>query len=106
MSKIIRLRPSEIVDHITTDGQELTKLPYPFYVSEDGSVGNQEFWRGDPAAVIGFQRDLARHEIDVWWDTVVEDPQQAVGLYAVTRDNRGGMGVHTIAISSAEEVGA
>lgn len=59
---------------------------------------NQDFWRGNPLRAIGFQRDLARHEVDVWWDEVVGDPQKAVGLYLVSTDAKGGMGVHDTAI--------
>jgi hypothetical protein len=103
--KVIKLQPAPRVDHITDDGRELTQLPYPFYVAEDGKVDRQDFWRGDPYAVIGFQEDLARQQIDLWWDDVVKDPQSAVGKYVVTRDSRGGMGVHVIAIDSVEVIG-
>jgi len=106
MPKIVLLQPSEYTDHITADGTQLTTLPYPVGVHMDGSVTNQEFWQGDPYRVIGFQRDLARHEIDVWWSEVSRDPQKAVGLYLVTGDSKGGMGVHQTAISSVEVLGS
>jgi hypothetical protein len=99
VARTITLQPSERVDNIV-DGHAMTQLPYPFHVSEDGSVQRQDFWRGNPAAVVGFQRDLRRQRVDVWWDEVVEDPQRAVGLYVVTTTDGGQMGVHLVAIGS------
>lgn len=99
MPTTITLQPSAHVDNIV-DGHEMTRLPYPFHVDEDGTVQRQDFWRGDPAAVVGFQRDLSVQRIDVWWDEVVADPQRAVGLYVVTVTAAGQMGVHLAAIAS------
>lgn len=104
MKKLIRLQPSEFVDNIR-DGHEMTKLPYPFFVSEDGVIGSQDFWKGDPARVIGFQKDLAVQQIDLWWSDVVEDPQQAVGMYLVTSNAEGTWGTHSMAISDVSVVG-
>lgn len=104
MKKLIKLQPSEVVDNIR-DGHEMTQLPYPFYVAEDGSVDRQDFWRGNPARAIGFQRDLAKQQIDLWWKDAVKDPQQAVGMYLVTVNGEGDMGVHVSAISSVEVIG-
>lgn len=99
----IRIQPGPYTDHLTDDGHELTKLPYPFFVNEEtGAVGRQEFWQGTVLRVVGFQKDLARHEIDLWWEGAVKDPQRAVGMYVVTTDSEGGMGVHPTAVSSME----
>lgn len=100
MSVVITLQPSAHTDQITTDGQELTRLPYPFHVAEDGSIGRQDFWAGEPLEVIGFQKDLAVEQIDLWWSDCLEDPQAAVGMYVVTRDKNGGMATHVQAIQS------
>lgn len=83
---VIEIQPAPYIDNIYEGGHEGTKLPYPFFVNEDGTIGNQSFWRGDPFRVVGFQRDLAKHQIDVWWDEVAKDPAKAVGLYVVTSD--------------------
>lgn len=98
---IITLQPSPRVDHLTEDGTELTQLPYPFHVDAKGDIQRQDFWRGNPAKVIGFTNDPAVQRVDLWWDDAVKDPQQAVGKYVVTRDDKGGMSVHVIAIQSA-----
>lgn len=79
----ITLQPSEYTDHITGDGTELTKLPYPLHVERDGTIGRQDFWKGNPSRVIGFTRDVAAQRIDLLWADVVDSPQQAVGTYVV-----------------------
>jgi hypothetical protein len=76
--KIITLQPSARVDHITADGTELTQLPYPFHVAEDGSVLRQDFWRGDPLRILGFSARPEPGDIVLWWADAVKDPQQAV----------------------------
>jgi hypothetical protein len=101
--RLIRLQPSEYVDQMI-DGHEMTKLPYPFYVYEDGTVGRQDFWQGDPSRVIGFQKSLSVQHVDLWWSDAVRDPSKAVGMYVVTCNVDGQMGVHLTAIASAEVV--
>lgn len=98
--RIITLQPSAVTDHITEDGTELQKLPYPFHVDEDGNVERQDFWRGDPAAVLGFQDRVDVQQVDLWWREVVADPQRAVGKYMVTVDSDGDIATRTIAIES------
>lgn len=97
---IITLQPAPRTDHITADGTELTQLPYPFHVAADGTVQRQDFWHGNPKSVVGFAHDPSVQRVDLWWDDAVKDPQQAVGKYVVTRDDKGGMAVHVIAIES------
>lgn len=109
----IRVQPESLIDNLTEDGHELRQLPYPFYVNEDGTVRNQEFWNSQTAqnmgvnvtAVIGFQRDLAVQHIDLWWADAWKNPQSAVGMYVVTRGGKGGMGVHQTAIASMDVLG-
>lgn len=102
--KTIKLQPSSFVDNMR-EGHEMTRLPYPFFVNEEGEVGQQDMWDGDPARVIGFQRDLAVQAIDLWWKDAVKDPQQAVGMYLVTSNAEGDWASHSTAIASAEIVG-
>lgn len=111
MKKIITLQPAPVIDNLWAgkDGSlvEGTQLPYPFHVTEDGDVEDQEFWRGDPKAVVGFQDDVARQRVDLWWRDVVADPQRAVGKYPVMvqdKQNASGTNLYTyvIAIQSVE----
>lgn len=102
---LIKLQPEPFTDQITEDGHELTKLPYPFAADETGAVHNQSLWQGHVTRVIGFQKDLAKQQIDLWWRDVVKDPQQAVGMYLVTADQHGVWGSHQTAIGSVEVLG-
>jgi hypothetical protein len=99
---IIRLQPAAFTDQITDDGQELTKLPYPFFADEQGMIGRQDVWHGDPYRVVGFQRDLFVQQLDLSWGQAFKDPSKAVGMYLITASKAGVYGVHTTAIESAE----
>lgn len=97
-----RIQPSRYTDHITADGTELTKLPYPFYVNEDGSILRQDIWNGNPLRVVGFQRDLAVQQIDMWWRDALRTPDQVPGMYLVTSDKNGDFAVHNTAVADFE----
>src|SRR4051812_43939615 len=87
--KIVTLQPSARTDHITADGTELTQLPYPFHVDENGAVLRQDFWQGDIAEIVGFQDDPHVQRVDVRWRDVWTDPSRAVGKYPIGRDAAG-----------------
>jgi hypothetical protein len=103
--KIYRVQTAPFTDHITDDFHQMTKLPYPFAVDEDGMVQRQEFWDGKVFKVVGFQRDLAKHQIDLWWQDAIKDLPKAVGMYLVTSDNKGNWGVHHTAVDEFEVIG-
>lgn len=68
-------------------------LPYPYHVdAETGLVGRQEFWKGAPFRVLGFQREATRQQVDLWWIDVPADPDQVVGMYPVLLDTSSGEG--------------
>jgi hypothetical protein len=104
--KIIQIQPEAFLDdvRISADKQlvEMKKLPYPFAVREDGEVDGQDFWRGDPAAVLGFQNDEEVQQINVWWSDVVADPELAVGKFPVMREENGNIYTYTVAIESVQ----
>jgi hypothetical protein len=98
--RVITLQPADRTDHITEDGTELTQRPYPFHVrADDGHIERQDFWRGNPLQVVGFAERLDGRAVDVFWRTIAEDPQRAVGMYVVTADSRGGWATHLSAIA-------
>lgn len=103
MTRLFRLQPAAYADQIK-DGHEMVKQPYPFYVRDDGRVTRQDFWRGDPALVVGFARDLAVHEVSLWWESAMEDLSTTVGMYLVTANSEGTWSTHTTAIAKAEMV--
>lgn len=101
MTRITRIQPAARIDNITADGHVGRQLPYPFYVTDDGAIGNQDFWQGTVSRVIGFADDLARQTIDLWWRDAVDNPAKIVGKYLVTSDSAGNWAVHDTAIESA-----
>jgi hypothetical protein len=101
--RILRVQPASRIDNLTADGQEMTQQPYPLFVKEGGWVGRQDFWGGRVLRVIGFMRDLAVQQVDVWWKDVWTEPEQAVGLYVVAVDKNGNMFNLDTAVESITE---
>ena len=100
--RLIKLQPAAFVDNISEEGHVGHRLPYPFYVRDDGYIEGQDFWRGTPLKAMGFQRDLAVQQIDVRWNAAAKEPHGIVGMYLVTIDEDGSMSVHQTAITSVE----
>lgn len=98
----IRIQPAPRIDNLSADGQEMTQLPYPLFVEDDGSVGRQDFWDGRILRVVGFMKDLAVQQVDLWWKDAVTDPQKAVGMYVVGVDSEDRMFNLDTAVDSAE----
>lgn len=103
MFTIVSLQPAPIIDGISDDGHSRSQLPYPFHVYRDGRIGQQNVWQGDPSRVIGLVKDLARHQVDLWWADAFKDPEQTVGMYLVVRDDKGGMSAFPTAIVSVQK---
>lgn len=64
--------------------------PYPYFISEDGAVGRQDFWKGRPAKLIGFSSKFKTGELDLMWREFWADPKKAIGkfpVFADTNDN-------------------
>lgn len=69
-------------------------MPYPFYIEPDGSVAAQDFWRGEPAALIGFQRVADVHTVDVLADDWLSGEADVLGMHPVFVDAGGGFWSH------------
>jgi hypothetical protein len=65
--------------------------PYPYHVQPDGRIARQDFWRGTPAQLAGFQRNLRRNQVDLLCDAFLADPEQAIGMFPVFVNADGGM---------------
>jgi len=109
MGKIITLQPGNTPD----GGYDVNlPLPYPYHVdAETGEVGRQEFWRGDPKSIIGFQEDPDIQFVDKMWSEVAEDPQTAVGMFPVFVDWKGKMfslttAIRKVTVTDSEEATA
>jgi len=74
--------------------------PFPFDILENGDVLQQDFWKGSPLALVGFQADLAVLHVDLfrkdWW----KDPQKAVGMYPVFVDSNEHFAVWLLAVET------
>jgi hypothetical protein len=103
---MLKIQLSESTDNITADGTELTRLPYPFYVDQDGVIINR--WAGqEEVAVIGFVRNPNRQEVDVWWADVIANRMwpTLTGLYMISRERGSGIwSTHLQAVKSVTEV--
>lgn len=98
--RIITIQPAEVTDQIMADGTELTKMPYPFHLREDGAIDRQDFWHGSPLALIGFQDQIDVLQVDLPMAEFWRYPQTAVGKYAITLDSDGTINTHLVAIES------
>lgn len=75
-------------------------LPYPFHIEDDGSVARQDFWRGEPARLAGFQRTEEQH-VDVFAaDWLADDSIDVTGMFPVFIDADGGMWNHAMPVMS------
>lgn len=74
-------------------------VPYPYYITENGDVDRQDFWKGDPSALVGFQNDINVQQVDLlredWWN----NPHDAIGRHPVFVDDKGHLWAHKQAIS-------
>lgn len=107
--KIITIHPA----NTSTGEYDVNRpLPYPYHIdAETGEVGRQEFWRGDPKSIIGFQEDPDVQFVDKMWSEVAADPETAVGMYPVFVDWKGQMfslttAIRKVAVTDAEEATA
>lgn len=82
------LQPAQTSDPAAPYDPKLP-LPYPFHIEDDGSVARQDFWRGDPAKLVGFQRGNVQRVVLTVEDWIAGDADAAVGLKPVFVDSDG-----------------
>ena len=99
--KTWRIQCHPFTDHITGEGEQLQRRPYPIVVNEKGdAVAPNHLIAG----VIGFVADLARFEVDVWWDEAQKRPGEMVGMYVIIADEEGDWSTFSTAVESCAEV--
>lgn len=100
LPQVMVLHLSNYTDHLTDDGTELTRRPYPFHVDAKGNIlGN----RGDAVRVVGFQSDAAVQRVDLHWpDYIKGDPAVAVGKYLITQAADGKLSTQVCAVERVE----
>lgn len=67
-------------------GKPAGALPYPFFIDEDGFVLRQEFWRGKPYKLLGFNDTPKAGDIKLMRKEFMFYPQAAVAMYPVFKD--------------------
>lgn len=75
--KIIRIQPRQ-----RPDGT----LPYPFFIDENGRVGRQDFWKGNPIKLIGFDispEDQGKSKKTVSLKEFLADPIKCLRMYPI-----------------------
>ena len=91
-------------------------LPYPFHLDADGNVLRQEFWRGEPVKLLGFQYSPDAQEIGLlaedWLPTAasyhssnVVGPTAVVGLWPVFLDADGSIWSHVYPVDGVTRAG-
>jgi hypothetical protein len=74
-------------------------LPYPFHIDADGSVLRQDFWKGEPSRLIGFQENADVQKVDLLAETwLASDDEAPEGWYPVFMDDDGGFWNHAYPI--------
>lgn len=88
------------VANTTTGRYDVHKpLPYPFHIEPDGAVARQDFWRGEPARLAGFQRDADENRVDVRVEDWLADPELDVtGTFPVFVDADGSIWRHAFPV--------
>lgn len=60
-------------------------LPYPFFINEDGIVGRQDFWKGSPLILIGFNpkpnNETVKKTINCV--TFLKNPKRAIKMFPI-----------------------
>lgn len=104
MFTYLKIQEAPAIDNITTDGHVGSQLPWPVVADRDDAHVVVPSSMLAMKRVIGFQRDLAVMQVDVWWKDAVADPQQVVGMYVVSEHIDGHYRVNVTAVDSAEIV--
>ena len=64
--------------------------PYPFFIKDKkGTVGRQDFWKGNPLLLVGFTDETDRQDIELSLDEFIQNPRRAKGLYPVFERKNG-----------------
>lgn len=101
--KLYKIQPAPSVDFITGDGHELTKLPYPIVADKYGQIPEQAQVLGF-VRVVGFVRDLARQEVDLYWRNAIHPTfkGELVGMYVVVENAEGRLSTLVTAVQTFE----
>jgi len=63
--------------------QSKTVKSYPYFIYEDGSVGDQDIWQGKPDYLLGFSKKPVAGKMELMMRDFWKEPEKAVGMYPV-----------------------
>lgn len=69
-------------------------LPCPFHIEDDGSVARQDFWRGEPLRLLGFQEKPDVPHIHVRAEDWLKNDTDVRGHFPVFLDADGSIWSH------------
>jgi hypothetical protein len=65
-------------------------VPKPYHVwVADGTIARQDYWRGNPAQLIGFVGEAGKPDVDFLFEDWLIEPKRAIGNYPVFADSTG-----------------
>lgn len=80
-------------------------MPLPFHIEPDGSVADQDIWKGDPVTLLGFQRERHVQRVNLLCDAFLADPKQALGMYPVFVSDNSDVWALTLPVESVKIAG-
>lgn len=83
-------RPKQMVSIQQDVIKSTGRLPYPLHINEEGEIGQQELWQGNPAKLCGFTADIEGGELTLTLAGFWANPQDAAGLHPVFLNTDGG----------------
>lgn len=75
-------------------------LPYPYHIDDTGVVLRQDFWRGTPSCLVGFQKYKTIQRVDVWFKDWFSEDVDVLGMYPVFLDAAGSLYTDTRPVGS------
>ena len=83
-------------------------LPYPYFIDENGMVGRQDFWKGNPSRLLGFSSKPVVGDMDIRCflkePLTPESMKAGVGNYPVFSNEDGEWVTHYDKIEYVEEI--
>lgn len=91
---IIEIQPKEL-----SNGT----LPYPYFINKnDGKIGRQDYWKGNPYRLIGFNDEPKAGDISLSFSQFKENPKLAINKYPVFSSKDDEWVTHTNPIESID----
>lgn len=83
------------------------KMPYPYFINEAGEVGRQDFWKGSPLKLVGFNGAAKNETVEpaCGLEDFLKDPKQAIGKYPIFEHADGEWFTYKDRIASVDEKG-